>query len=93
MDNCLEFFDTSPDATPSDKLLCEWVRNQHIAEEVGAQFAMDDPTAVVSIADSKVQFALKGFERDLEKWKSHLPDEARSRKQSSGPSLISTKLS
>jgi hypothetical protein len=93
MDNCLEFFDTSPDTTSSDKLLCEWVRNQHIAEEVGAQFAMDDPTAVVNIADSKVQFALKGFERDLEKWNSHIPDEARSRKQSSGPRLISTNLS
>ncbi|TVY86493.1 Transcriptional regulator [Lachnellula willkommii] len=78
MDNCLEFFETSPDTLASDKLLCEWVRNQHIAEEVGAQFAMDDPTAVVSITDSKVQFALKGFERDLEKWHSHIPDEARS---------------
>lgn len=80
MDNCLEFFDTSPDAAPSDKLLCEWVRIQHIAEEVGTQFAMDDPTATVNIADSTVQHALKGFERDLDKWNCHLPDEAISRK-------------
>ncbi|TVY30380.1 Transcriptional regulator [Lachnellula hyalina] len=77
MENCLEFFETSPDTLASDKLLCEWVRNQHISEEIGAQFAMDDPTAVVSIADSKVQFALKGFERDLEKWHGHIPNEAR----------------
>jgi hypothetical protein len=80
MDNCLEFFETSPEAAPSDRILCDWVRNQHIAEEIGTQFSMDDPTATVNIADSKVQFAMKGFERDLEKWSSHVPEESRPRK-------------
>jgi hypothetical protein len=51
------------------------VRSQHIAEEIDAQFSMDDPVSTVSIADAKVQYALKGFERDLEKWSNQVPPE------------------
>jgi len=80
MQDCVEFLETSPEAAPSDQTLCKWVRIQHIAEEIGTQFSMDDPTACVSIADSKVQYALKGFERDLEKWSSQVPLGAQSRK-------------
>ncbi|RDL36804.1 Zn2 DNA-binding protein [Venustampulla echinocandica] len=78
MADCIEFLETSPDAAPSDKVLCQWVRSQHMAEEVGTQFSMDDPMANVSIADSKVQYALKGFERDLDKWSSQIPAECHS---------------
>ncbi|KFY31054.1 hypothetical protein V493_01418 [Pseudogymnoascus sp. VKM F-4281 (FW-2241)] len=70
---CVEALETSADAAPSDKVLCQWVRSQHIAEEVGTQFSMDDSFASVSITDPKVQYALKGFERDLEHWSSHIP--------------------
>jgi hypothetical protein len=80
MAECVDVLENSPDAAPSDKSLCQWVRSQHIAEEVGAQFSMDDPAATVSISDSKVQYALKGFERDLQKWSSQIPPEAFSRK-------------
>ncbi|KAL3424857.1 hypothetical protein PVAG01_04138 [Phlyctema vagabunda] len=70
MSDCCDVLENSPEAAVSDRFLCQWVRSQHIAEEVGTQFSMDDPTATVSIADSKVQYALRGFERDLEKWSS-----------------------
>ncbi|RFU25659.1 hypothetical protein B7463_g10687, partial [Scytalidium lignicola] len=73
MADCIDVLETSPDAAPSDKLLCQWVRSQHIAEDVGTQFSMDDPLANVNISDLKVQYALKGFERDLENWSSHVP--------------------
>ncbi|CAG8982669.1 hypothetical protein HYALB_00006067 [Hymenoscyphus albidus] len=78
MVDCIEFLETSPEAAPSDKILCQWVRSQHIAEDVGTQFSMDDPMATITIADSKVQYALKGFERDLEKWSDQVPPEAQS---------------
>jgi hypothetical protein len=80
MDDCVDFLENSPEALPSDKVLCQWVRSQHIAEEIGTQFSMDDSTAKVSIGDSKVQYALKGFERDLEKWSSQIPPDVQSRK-------------
>jgi hypothetical protein len=80
MTDCVEVLETSPEAAPSDKALCQWVRSQHIAEEIGTQFSMDDPVANVSIADAKVQHALKGFERDLEKWSSQIPSDVRSSK-------------
>jgi hypothetical protein len=80
MADCIEVLENSADAAHSDKILCQWVRSQHIAEEVGTQFSMDDPMANVSIADSKVQYALKGLERDLDKWSSQVPVDIQSRK-------------
>ncbi|KAI9680949.1 MAG: hypothetical protein M1829_001029 [Trizodia sp. TS-e1964] len=74
MGECLDVLESSPDASHSDRLLCQWVRVQHIADEVGLEFSMDDPTASAPISDTKVQFSLKGFERQLEEWKSQLTD-------------------
>ncbi|KAI9743128.1 MAG: hypothetical protein M1818_003423 [Claussenomyces sp. TS43310] len=78
LQECVEVLATSPDAAQSDKTLCQWVRSQHIAEEVGIQFSMDDPFATVNISDSKVQYALKGFERDLALWREQIPKEVQS---------------
>lgn len=77
MAECINVLETSPDAAPSDKFLCQWIRSQHIAEEVGIQFSMDDSFATVSIAESKVQYALKAFERDLAHWSEQVPLECR----------------
>ncbi|KAE8444603.1 hypothetical protein EG329_014434 [Mollisiaceae sp. DMI_Dod_QoI] len=76
MGECVEVLENSPEAAPTDKTLCQWVRSQHIAEEIGARFSMDDPAANVSIADKNVQYALKGFEMDLAKWSQNIPPEA-----------------
>lgn len=80
MADCLSVLEKSPDAAPSDKFFCQWVRSQQIAEQVGEQFSMDDTDAVISIADPKVQYALKGFERDLEHWSNQVPKEFQSSK-------------
>ncbi|RDW73985.1 hypothetical protein BP5796_07427 [Coleophoma crateriformis] len=84
MNECVEVLETSPDALDSDKFLTQWVRSQRIAEEVGTQFSMDDPSANISITDLKVQYALRGFERDLERWSSQVPPNVRT------PTLIMT---
>lgn len=78
MADCVEVLQHSPAALPSDKTLCEWVKSQQIAEEVGTQFSMDDPGATITIADPKVQYALKGFERELDKWSSQIQPESAS---------------
>jgi hypothetical protein len=80
MQDCVDCLETSPEAALTDPALCNWVRIQHIAEEIGTAFSMDDPTAQISIADQKVQYALKGFEINLDKWRSQVPPEAQSRK-------------
>ena len=66
MEECISILETSPDAAPTDMWLCHLVRAQHIAEEVGFQFSMDDPTSGISIGDPKTQYHLKSFERQLE---------------------------
>jgi hypothetical protein len=79
-DECLELLDTAPDALPSDKWLCHLVRIQHIAEDVGFQFSMDDPASVISLSDTKTQYHLKGFETKLEEWRQHAPTDVSQRK-------------
>jgi len=69
MDECLEIMAKSPDALPSDKLLCHLVRAQHITEDISFQFSMDDPAAAISITDPKTQFHMKAFERKLQEWR------------------------
>lgn len=69
MDESLEILANAPDALPSDKWLAHAVRSQHIAEEVGYQFSMDDPPSDVSITEPKVQYQIKKFEKQLEEWR------------------------
>ncbi|KAI9880773.1 MAG: hypothetical protein M1830_000209 [Pleopsidium flavum] len=73
MDECIDILETCPDAYASDKVLCQWLKIQHIAEDIGIQFSMDDPSAQVGVSDTKVQYALKGFERQLEDWRKQIP--------------------
>ncbi|KAH0543555.1 hypothetical protein FGG08_002116 [Glutinoglossum americanum] len=73
MQDCIDYFESSPEALPSDKVLCQLVRSQHIAEDVAVQFSIDDPPASMVISDPKVQYALKGFERQFEEWTAHIP--------------------
>jgi hypothetical protein len=80
MDDCCDVLEYSPEAAHSDQYLCQWVRSQHIAEEIGTQFSMDDPVANVSITEPNVQYALRGFERKLEKWRDNVPMDIQSRK-------------
>ncbi|CZR62804.1 related to cercosporin resistance protein [Phialocephala subalpina] len=78
MADCIDVLEHSPEAASSDKAFCQWIRIQYIAEDIGTQFSMNDPVARVSIADSMVQYILKGCERDLEKWSSQIPPEVQS---------------
>ena len=76
---CVDALETSSDAYSSDRILCQWVKLQHIAEDIGLQFSMDDQIAQVAVLDTKLQYALKGFERQLEDWRTQLPKDIQSR--------------
>ena len=67
MEESVRILETSPDAFPSDKLLCQQVKISHIGEKISVQFCMDDPSVEVSISEPKAIYALKIFETDLEK--------------------------
>jgi Fungal specific transcription factor domain len=82
MDDCVQVLETSPDAAPSDRALCAWVRIQHIAEEVGKAFSMDDPNANVSMNDLNTSPQLKGFENRLADWSKQVLPAVESRRSS-----------
>ncbi|OKL62911.1 hypothetical protein UA08_01199 [Talaromyces atroroseus] len=73
MDECIEILRNSPE--PSDKILIHWAKLSHIAEEIGFQFSMDDPTSNLSMSDTKVRYALKGFEKQLDEWRQEIAPE------------------
>ena len=72
---CIDVLETSPDAAPTDRLLCQLILAHKLAEEVGVQFSMDDFTTTPNIADARTQYVLRGFERELERLQSATPKE------------------
>ncbi|RMZ79081.1 hypothetical protein DV737_g3587, partial [Chaetothyriales sp. CBS 132003] len=67
-DECIGILTTAPDVAPTDKWLCQLVRGQHLAEDIGLEFSMDDPASQLSLTDHKTQYHLKAFERQLTEW-------------------------
>jgi hypothetical protein len=79
---CMDVLQTSPDAAPSDKYLCHLVWTHKLAEDVGIQFSMDDPASTPNLTDPRTQHTLKGFERELEKYRESIPKELQHRRYS-----------
>ncbi|KAI1333219.1 hypothetical protein F5Y16DRAFT_355129 [Xylariaceae sp. FL0255] len=75
MNECVDILETSPDAVSTDRTLCHLVWTHRLGEEVGVQFSMDDPGVFVNITDQKVQYALRGYEQSLEKYREAIPAE------------------
>jgi hypothetical protein len=65
MKDCIEILETSEDALPSDKMLCQHVRIAHICEDIATQFAMDDPAINYTVTDRNVTFGIKHYEKAL----------------------------
>jgi hypothetical protein len=65
MAESVRILETSPEALPSDRLLCQQVKMAHIGEKISVEFCMDDPSVEVAISDPKVIYALKIFENEL----------------------------
>ncbi|KAL2176035.1 uncharacterized protein P884DRAFT_226915, partial [Thermothelomyces heterothallicus CBS 202.75] len=72
---CVEVLQSSPDAAPTDKYLCHLVGAHRLAEDIGVQFVMDEPTSAPNLAEPKTQYTLRGFERELERHYNLVPKE------------------
>jgi hypothetical protein len=80
MEECLHTLENHPDALPSDKKIIWWARLGQIIEESSTQLTTDDPQSIVTFADSKIRYAVKGFSNQLAQWRREVPEEAYSRK-------------
>ena len=72
MDKCLVVLETSPAALPSDRLLCQHIRLQHITEE----FAMHLSAGETSSASdtSRAIHIHRAFKQELKEWRQHVAD-------------------
>ncbi|KAL5337440.1 hypothetical protein BJX70DRAFT_369399 [Aspergillus crustosus] len=68
MDECVEILENSPNALPSDKTMIQWAKLVRITEEISSRFFADD-MASQSFSETKFQFTLKAFEKQLEQWR------------------------
>jgi hypothetical protein len=75
MNECIEALEKPGVAVTSDLFLCQLVRSQRIAEEAGRHFFMDDPSANVDVSDLSVQYTLRGYEQQFDRWKEQVPPE------------------
>lgn len=73
MNECIEALEKPSVGAKSDLFLCQWVRSQQIAEEVGRHFSIDDPSATVDISNLSVQYTLQGYEQQFDRWKAQIP--------------------
>ena len=62
LEECLQLLETSADALSSDQTLCHWVRLQRIADQIGEQFNVEDPTIMDGLDDMKMNHMVQGFE-------------------------------
>lgn len=75
IEDCINYFATSPYALPSDKTLCALVKLVRIMEDVAYSFHMDDPASTIRIEDASTQYSLKAFEKRIESWSREVNDD------------------
>ena len=74
MDEWLEALETDQDALESDKMLCQWVRLQRLADELGSKLSLDH-VCHIDVSDPKIESALRGFERQMNDWHEQTPED------------------
>ena len=88
MAECIDYLEASPDAAPTDKRFVAWVKLQRLIEECGNALSFDDPSASPSLAESRVQLMLKGFEKQMENWKNSIAPGVMNRRHILGEPLL-----
>ncbi|KAF2815915.1 uncharacterized protein BDZ99DRAFT_125563 [Mytilinidion resinicola] len=73
MDESVQILEKSPEALPSDRVLCHHIRLAHIGEQVSVAFSMDDPSLDIAISEPRVIDQLKTYENDLKLLKEARP--------------------
>ncbi|KIY02312.1 uncharacterized protein Z520_02450 [Fonsecaea multimorphosa CBS 102226] len=70
-EECLDVLSAEKPTLASDTWLCDLIRIQRIAEDASVTFSMDDPGAIVTLRDVKVQYQIRGFRQQLDYWRRH----------------------
>ncbi|KAE8326205.1 hypothetical protein BDV39DRAFT_206099 [Aspergillus sergii] len=72
MDECLAILETSPDAFPSDKVLCQHIRLQRITEEAAMQLSLKDSSASRWSRAIQIQTWYTLSKRQLSDWRNSI---------------------
>jgi hypothetical protein len=64
VEECIRLLEEAAEL-PTDKYLVAWLKLQRLTEEFSTAFGFDEPNAIASLAEPRIQLTLKGFERQL----------------------------
>ena len=92
MQGSIEVLQTSSEAAPTDKYLCQLVLANRLGEQATTEFSLDDPVMSVNLGDVRTQLTLKRLERELEKLKQDAPKELQQRLSPSSSPLSLLKI-
>lgn len=87
MESTLNELDSTENALPSDRTLCQWIKLQRVAEDAGQRIDRD-AIFIIGISDPSIQNALKDFEYKMENWARSKPKQVISCKLSTGWSIV-----
>jgi hypothetical protein len=76
MEECLHTLENHPDALPSDRKIVWLAKLGQIMEEASTQLLTDDPQSIITFADSKIRYAVKGFSNQLAQWRREVPEDS-----------------
>lgn len=80
MDDCVKALENPREASIHDLFLCQWVRAQHIAEEISQNFFIDDPSANLDVSDLSVRYILRSLEQQFDRFKANIPPQIQASK-------------
>ncbi|KAL1887657.1 hypothetical protein Cpir12675_006463 [Ceratocystis pirilliformis] len=66
MAESIAVLETSPEAAPTDRILCKYVRMLHISEDISNQFLPEESFCYLGLGDIRAQVSLRGFQESLE---------------------------
>ncbi|KAJ5278921.1 hypothetical protein N7478_004293 [Penicillium angulare] len=72
MAECVDQLERSPHRT--DQRLAVWFELQRITDEAMSSFGLDDTSASSPLTESRVQAVLRWFDKRMEAWKNHTPN-------------------
>lgn len=68
LEECIQGFESSPDALPSDKFLGRWAKPQRLKDDIVIQYELDDAFTPTGPTSLKAEKSLSALKEQLDQW-------------------------
>ena len=71
--DCLFMLEYSPHALPTDRLLCQYIRAEHLCDQIASQLHFGDYTVCHDVSEPVTKFLMQDLQNKITDWKSPIP--------------------